>query len=158
MKHLTRAAAAAFITASALSAGAALAAEDPAFGYWLVESKRAIVEIGACDGAPAEACGKIVWMLEPLDEAGAPKTDVKNEDPALQSRPLCGLPIIGDFEKTAPGEWEDGFIYDASEGDLYDAYMEMQDDGSLKVRGFVGVSLLGKSQIWTRETDARGGC
>ena len=129
---------------------------DPAFGLWLTEAKTAIVEIGACDGD--KACGTVVWLETPLDEAGAPRTDSENPDESLRSRPLCGLTVVGDFVREAPGSWEDGFIYDGKEGDTYDAFMEIQNDGALKVRGFIGVSLFGKSQIWTRVEDARGGC
>lgn len=133
----------------------AIAADDPAFGLWLTENKRAIIEIGPCG---EKACGKIVWMAEPLTADGQPKVDAKNEDPALQSRPICGLPLIGDFERSGPGAWDDGFIYSPQEGETYTAYLEAQPDGTLKLRGYIGLPILGKSQIWTREADNRGGC
>lgn len=155
MKKTTLAAAAA--ATLALAAGPALA-EDKAFGLWLTESKRVIVEIGPCDGAPSNACGKVVWLVEPTDDKGAPRVDEKNPEESLRSRTLCGLPVVGDFKKASDGSWEDGFIYDAGEGDMYDAYLEPQDDGTLKVRGYLLISALGKSQIWTRVDDNRGGC
>lgn len=135
--------------------GLAAATDDPAFGLWLTENKRAIIEIGHCGEM---ACGKIVWMQEPLTADGQPKTDTKNEDPALRSRPVCGLPLIGDFERSAPGAWDDGFIYSPQDGDTYTANLAAQPDGTLKLRGYIGLPILGKSQIWTRESDNRGGC
>ncbi len=136
-------------------AGQAVAADDPVFGYWLIESKRAIVQIAPCG---EKACGEIVWLLEPNDESGQPKTDVKNEDESQRSRSVCGLEMLGDFAKEDEGSWEDGTIYNGEDGKTYNAFMEMQDGGDLKVRGYVGISLIGKSQIWTRETTDRGGC
>lgn len=138
-----------------VAAGPGLAADDPAFGLWLSENGRAIIEIGPCAD---RACGKIVWMAEPLTPEGKPKTDRNNDDPALQARPICGLPLVGDFVAGGPGAWNDGFIYDPESGDTYTAFLAAQPDGTLKVRGYVGVPLLGKSQIWTRAADTRGGC
>ncbi|MCI4665530.1 MAG: DUF2147 domain-containing protein [Neomegalonema sp.] len=143
---------------SLFAASPAAASDDPAFGYWLTENKRAIIQIGPCADDAAKACGAIAWMLEPVDAAGKPKTDSKNPDAKLRDRPLCGLVVFGNFKKDGPGDWEKGFAYDAAKGDLYDAYMEIQKDGKLKVRGYMTISLLGKSQIWTRVPDARGGC
>lgn len=150
-------AAVALIAVSSMS-GRADAADDPAFGYWLTESKRAIVKVDACAGAPDQACGTIVWMLEPNDDSGQPRKDASNPEEGLRERPLCGLAIVGDFEKDKPGAWENGFIYDPVEGDTYSAWMESKSADELKVRGYVGVSLLGSSQIWTREASDRGGC
>ena len=149
LRHLIVAIAFAAIAAPALSA------DDPAFGLWLVESKSAIVEIAPCGD---KACGKIVWLEEPNDANGAPKVDTQNPDEAKRSAPICGLSMLGDFSPEAAGEWEGGFIYDANDGSTYDANITLKDDGALEVRGFVGVSLFGKSQTWTRVEDARGGC
>lgn len=143
------------VLAGLTAAGAARAADDPAFGLWLSENGRAIIEIAPCAD---KACGKIVWMKEPLNAEGKPKIDKNNSDSALASRPICGLPLVGDFVKGAPGEWNDGYIYDPESGDTYTAFMIAQPDGTLKVRGYVGISIIGKSQIWTRQPDNRGGC
>lgn len=135
--------------------GSAQAAEDAAFGLWLTETGSAIVKIDACGDS---ACGEIVWLEVPLGDDGAPMKDTLNPDPDKQVTPICGSIMLGDFEKTADGEWEDGFIYDAASGKTYSSLMEVQDNGSLEVRGYVGVSFLGQSQIWTPVEDDRGGC
>lgn len=138
-----------------LAASSALAADDPAFGLWLVEAKTAIVEIAPCGD---KACGKIVWLEEPNDANGAPKVDTQNPDEGNRSNPICGLAMLGNFAQDSEGEWESGYIYDASDGSTYDAKMAVQEGGTLEVRGFIGVSLFGKSQTWSRVEDARGGC
>ena len=141
--------------AFSLAATPALAADDPAFGLWLVEAETAIVEISPCGD---KACGKIVWLKEPNDANGAPKVDTQNPDESKRSTPICGLAMLGDFSQGGEGEWEGGFIYDASDGSTYDAKVALQEEGTLEVRGFVGLSLFGKSQTWSRVEDKRGGC
>ncbi len=131
------------------------AAAADVFGFWLTESKKAVVQITPCGQS---ACGNVVWLAEPNDEAGKPKIDKNNPDAALQSRALCGMAMIGDFSNDGNGEWSSGFIYDPEGGDLYKSKMRLTEEGNLYVRGYVGIPLLGKSQVWTRETSNRGGC
>lgn len=147
--------AAAAMLAGVAGYGVAQASEDPAFGLWLTETGSAIVKIDACGES---ACGEIVWLETPLGDDGAPMKDTLNPDPEKQTATLCGSVMLGDFEKKADGEWESGYIYDAASGDTYSSLMEIQDDGSLEVRGYVGVSFLGRSQTWSRVEDDRGGC
>lgn len=126
--------------------GAALAASP--YGQWLTEGGKSRVEIAECDNS---LCGKIVWLAEPLDEAGQEKLDKNNPDAALQSRPILGLALLNGFvpgdEKTV---WVDGEIYNPEDGETYSCTLTLQDDGTLKVRGYVGLPLFGKTQIWTR--------
>ena len=48
------------------------------------------------------------------------------------------------------GQWEDGDIYDPKSGKTYSCVIKMQKDGSLHVRGFIGISLLGRTTLWTK--------
>ncbi len=130
--------------------------KDAVFGTWLVENRNAIVQIAPCGD---RACGNIVWLAAPRDEAGAAKLDFRNTDASLQARPICGMPMIGDFTyDSGSNRWNDGFIYNPEEGKTYKSTMHVREDGSLYVRGYVGVSMFGKSQIWTRTADNQGGC
>jgi uncharacterized protein (DUF2147 family) len=131
-----------------LGAGGATAEAKGIFGLWLTENGRAAVEILPCAGT--SACGRIVWLKEPNDETGKAKLDKNNEDTALRSRPLCGLEMIGNFKRLSDEEWEEGFIYNAEDGDTYNSKMKLQGEDKLSVRGFVGISLFGKSQVWTK--------
>ena len=140
---------------AALHAGGVRAAGDPVFGFWLIETQRSIIEITTCGGS---ACGKIVWLKEPLDEEGQPRTDHLNSDDDLRGRPLCGIEMISGFRGSNPGTWSDGSIYSPNEGKTYSASMKVRDDGTLKLRGYVLLPLFGKTQVWTREAGDRGGC
>lgn len=121
---------------------------DPVHGFWLTENQRAIVEIRPCG---ATVCGRLAWMAEPNDADGKPKTDVADNT-------LCGLELIGSFMQSRPGSWSDGYIYNPRDGGRYSAWLEVKDRDRLEVHGYVGLSLFGKSQIWTRLADSRGGC
>ncbi|MFQ5565207.1 MAG: DUF2147 domain-containing protein [Paracoccaceae bacterium] len=138
-----------------LHAGGVRAADDSVFGFWLIESQRSIIEIVPCGD---RACGKIVWLKEPLDEAGQPRIDKLNGDARLAGRPLCGMEMISGFSSDGPGAWKGGSIYSPREGKTYSASMKLGDDGTLKLRGYVLLPLFGKSQVWTRVADDRGGC
>ncbi|HLZ65271.1 MAG TPA: DUF2147 domain-containing protein [Aliidongia sp.] len=138
-----------------LLASPARAAGDDITGWWFDETKRAGILIQPCG---QQLCGKIAWLRAPLDDAGKEKLDTKNSDPKLKTRPLCQLPMIGGFNKAGEREWEDGWIYNPEDGDTYKSRMVLQDDGALRVRGFIGVPWLGKSQIWTRPPEPLTEC
>ncbi len=131
------------------------AAAADVFGTWLTENQKAVVEITPCGDS---ACGNIVWMAEPNGPDGQKKKDVNNPDAALQGRTICGMPMIGEFANDGGNEWSGGFIYDPEGGDVYKSKMRLTEEGNLYVRGYVGIPLLGKSQIWTRDTANRRGC
>jgi uncharacterized protein (DUF2147 family) len=114
-------------------------------GLWLVEAKDAVVDIQPCGD---RLCGTVVWLKEPRPN-GSVRLDDKNPDPTQRARPVCGLKLLYDFKPAGPNEWDDGHIYSADEGATYSAKMALLDANTLKVRGFVGISLFGKSQVWT---------
>ena len=128
-------------------APAAMAANQGVTGAWLVEDGKATVDIEPCG---ASVCGTIAWMKNPLNDAGKPKTDIHNSDPAQQDRKLCGMQILWGFSKDSDGAWSGGQIYDAEHGKTYSSNIHVQDDGTLSLRGYIGLSIFGKSQVWTR--------
>ena len=119
-------------------------------GKWLNEDKDAHIEIFMKGD---KFFGKIVWIKIPIDpETGKPKLDKHNPDPELQKRPSLGLELLTNFVFD-DDEWEDGEIYDPKTGKTYSCYMEFPDEDNLdnlKIRGYVGISLLGKTTYWTR--------
>lgn len=116
-------------------------AASPLEGYWLTENQRSVIQIEQCGDS---LCGKVHWIIE-----GGMQFDEKNPDEAKRNTPMCGLQILWGFEKDDETEWEDGKIYKADDGDTYDSEMELQDDGTLEVKGYIGFSFIGKSQDWT---------
>ena len=120
-------------------------------GLWATEEEKSHVEIKACEGDENKLCGTIVWLKEPLNDEGEPKTDRNNPEKALQERQIIGLPLMADFEKTDdPNVWEEGKIYNPEDGETYSCVITLLKADLLEVRGYVGLPLLGKSQEWTR--------
>jgi uncharacterized protein (DUF2147 family) len=119
-------------------------------GVWLNADKDAHVEIYQQGN---QYFGKIIWMKEPIDPAtGKPKLDVLNPDVSLQSRPKMGLVLLSNFVFD-DDEWTDGEIYDPKSGKTYSCYMEFEEENdlnTLKIRGYIGVSLVGKTTYWTK--------
>ena len=135
----------------ALALFAAPAAAEPgALGVWATEEEKSHVEIYACG---EQLCGRIVRLKEPLNEEGTEKLDINNEDSALNDRPIVGLEIMTGFVASGERKWKKGRIYDPENGKLYKCKMELTEAGTLKVRGFIGISLLGRTAIWTRVAD-----
>ena len=121
---------------------------DDILGIWLNEDKDAHVEIYKIDG---KYNGKIIWLENPIDDdTGEPKLDDENQDESMRTRPVMGLLLLRDFVFDED-EWEKGKIYDPKNGKDYSCYMEFKDDkDNLKVRGFIGFSMLGRTTYWTR--------
>jgi len=125
------------------------AADATPVGTWLTERGGADVKIANCGG---KLCGSIVWLKEPLNARGQPKIDSKNPDESLRSRKILGVPLLTDFVRSSDGSnvWQDGLIYNPDDGKTYKCTLTLVDDHTLRVRGYVGISLLGKTQTWTR--------
>lgn len=139
--------AAACVTGLILAAGAVRAGEPEVTGWWFDQSGQAGIRIERCGD---RLCGTIRWLREPLAPSGGIRTDIHNDDPARRGQPICGLQILGNFRPDEPGEWVGGWIYNPEDGETYKSTMRLTEAGTLRVRGYVGISLLGKSQTWTR--------
>ena len=73
------------------------------------------------------------------------------------NHPWLGLEIIRGMKQDAdkPEKYVDGTILDPRDGKVYKANMTVTPDGqTLVVRGYIGISLLGKNQYWTRLPDS----
>jgi len=115
-------------------------------GTWTNEEGKANFEIYKCGN---KLCGKIVSLKEPLLD-GKPKTDINNPDEKLQSRPLIGLEFLKGFTYDGNNKWDEGTIYDPLSGKTYSCYMKMSSKDKMEVKGYIGISLIGRSQNWTR--------
>jgi uncharacterized protein (DUF2147 family) len=133
---------------------AAASAAQPV-GLWLDASGRAAIDIEPCG---EQLCGQIAWLKTPLDARGAAKTDIHNQDVAQRGRPLCGLKLLAGFNPDGDSAWSDGTIYDPEKGATYKSNMHVQPDGTLRVRGYIGISLLGRSETWTRPAATLNNC
>lgn len=124
------------------------AAENPdaILGIWKNSTGKGYIQIYKQKG---KYYGKITWLQNAKDVNGQVKTDKRNQDPALRSKPLIGLVMLYNF-KYDEGEWVDGHIYNPQDGKEYKGSMKLKDNNTLIVRGYVGFTFIGKSDIWTR--------
>ena len=121
-------------------------AQDRIEGLWFNDIKDAKIQIyKANDG---KFYGKIVWLKEPT-KSGRPKVDDKNPKKELQNQPIVGLQILKGFHKDGEDGYEDGTIYDPTNGKTYDCKMTYKGK-TLSIRGYVGISLFGRTTIWER--------
>jgi uncharacterized protein (DUF2147 family) len=120
--------------------------KDAILGKWINSTGEAHVEIFK---KADKYNGKIVWLKTQKDEKGIVKTDLKNPDPALRSRPILGMEMLRDFVYD-DGKWTDGKIYDPKSGKTYSCNMNIKENGDLNMRGYIGVSLLGRTEVWKR--------
>ena len=118
---------------------------DDIIGVWLDEEKEGKIEIYKKGDT---YYGKIIWLKEPR-ENGKPIVDSENPQAELRNRPILGLVILSDLVFDGE-EWEDGEIYDPNTGDTYSCYVALESQNRLKLRGYIGFSLVGRSSYWTR--------
>lgn len=120
--------------------------KDDVLGKWINPSGEGQIEIYKKGD---KYFGKLAWIKEPNDEKGKPKTDLKNPNADLRSKPILGLEILKDFV-FEDGKWTDGTIYDPKTGKTYSCNLNIKNDGQLNIRGYVGISLIGRSESWKR--------
>jgi uncharacterized protein (DUF2147 family) len=66
-----------------------------------------------------------------------------------KNKPLLGLNIMTGLKKDGD-EWSDGEIVDPRNGKVYSCYITLVNENKLKIRGYMGFSLLGKTKYWKR--------
>lgn len=121
--------------------------QDITKGTWFNEEKTAKVQFYLTG---EKLFGKIVWLKDPLNKEGKPKSDQFNPDPKSKNNTLIGLVFLKNFEKKSENKWENGKIYDPNNGKTYSSEMHLVNSKLLNVRGFVGISLLGRTSKFTK--------
>ncbi len=124
---------------------------DAVIGKWLVEDKSGVIEIYKCG---KKYCGKTIW-IKPTPDAPDPsvKLDVHNPDPKKRTEKLLGKTTLwGLTFDPEDKEWEDGSIYNSRNGKVYRCRVTMDSQNKLKLRGYIGISLIGQTTVWTRKT------
>lgn len=119
-------------------------------GVWVNDLGDGAVEIYICQDKANRLCGRIVWLKEPLNAQGVPKRDRYNPKEAMQNRPICGLPVLGNLARESDGGFDSGWIYDPKAGKSYSAAIRLAQRDQLVVTGYLGMKFMGKSFTWTR--------
>ena len=136
---------------SAVTATTAMAQTDSPVGTWQTiddhtGKPKALVQI--TQDSNGELSGKVI---KGLDANESPDRRCTACTDARKDQPILGMTIINDMKKDGDG-WDHGQILDPENGKIYKCKMHLEDGGNkLVVRGYIGVSLLGRSQTWIRQ-------
>ncbi len=97
--------------------------------------------------------GELVGMIEKLiREPGQDPNPLCTECPdEKKDQPVQGMTILWGLEQDDE-EWNGGFILDPDNGKTYRSELRVTDGGEkLEVRGYIGFSLFGRTQVWIRK-------
>jgi len=116
--------------------------ETDILGGWVNQAGDGIIEIKQQEGYYV---GIIMGSTD-----GKDRKDVNNSDPERQSKSLLHVKVMDEFVYAGNLKWEDGWIYDPNNGNTYSCEMTLIDHKTLKIRGYIGITLFGRTEIWTR--------
>lgn len=134
-------------------------ASDEIKGYWYSADNASIVQIFK---PKTKFQGQIIWLDEPLyakgeKGAGKPKVDRENPDKKKRKVPIIGLGMLSGFTYDKGDKaWNSGTIYDPEHGKTYKCEIRIEKDvrahsgKRLTVRGYIGLPVLGRTEIWYR--------
>ncbi len=129
-----------------LKSSAGIAQADRIEGMWYNAEKSGKIQI--YKAKDNKFYGKIIWLKEP-NRDGKPKLDMHNSDESKRSQPELGLVVLAGFNKSGDRMYEDGTVYDPTNGKTYSCKITYKGD-HLDIRGYVGISLLGRTTQWTK--------
>jgi uncharacterized protein (DUF2147 family) len=135
---------------AALASMSAIAAVSPV-GLWKTIDDntgkvRSIVRITQSNG---EYKGTIEKLFRSPDQEQNPVC-TKCSD-ARKGKPIIGMTILTGLRADGDDEFAGGEIVDPENGKTYSSKLTLDEDGrKLEMRGFIGVSLIGRSQTWVR--------
>jgi uncharacterized protein (DUF2147 family) len=120
---------------------------DKLIGLWLPSNEKARIKV---EKIGDKYYGRIVWLKEPKDEDGNEKVDKNNPDESMRTVRLLGYRMLKDFSYKGKNKWEGGTIYDPENGSTYNCTIVLIDENTIDVRGYIGVSMFGRTDTWKR--------
>ena len=129
------------------------AGQNNILGTWNTDGGDSRLEFYRCGD---KICGKIIWLKVPnyIDSNDGPvgitKVDRKNPDPALRNRPILGLQVMKGLVAKGDNRWGNATCYDPETGKSYKCKMRLVSPDRLELRGYIGISLFGRSFGLTR--------
>lgn len=114
--------------------------EDGILGEWWSEEKDGRVKFYKYKDGTFR--GTLTWSKNP-------RADTENDNPKLRSRSIIGIILMWKL-RYQDGEYEDGYVYNPEDGNVYRVDIKAIAHDKLEVRGYMGISLFGQTQVWTR--------
>lgn len=106
--------------------------------------KRSIVNLSVSDGTLK---GTIVKVFKQSGDTGK----CSKCPGSFKDKPIKGLQFIWGLKQKDPNTWTDGKILDPKTGKIYNAKIMLKGT-KLYVRGYIGLSMLGRTQVWVRNS------
>lgn len=123
-------------------------ADSPA-GLWRTiddktDKPRSLVRIKEANGVVTATVEKGLLKTDKGDRVCTKCQDDRKD------QPIIGMEIVRDMKRNG-GRYDGGTILDPDNGKTYKCIMKLNEAGdALEVRGYIGISLIGRSQIWQR--------
>ena len=123
---------------------------DPALGVWKTIDEKtnqpsSLIRLEEKNG---ELIGTVIELIP---TSGEPLiTHCRLCKGERKDKPIVGMVIMNGLKKEKAGYWSGGEILDPEEGDIYKVKIATDDGKTLKVRGYIGISLIGRTQVWVR--------
>ncbi|HNY63333.1 MAG TPA: DUF2147 domain-containing protein [Bacteroidales bacterium] len=120
--------------------------------YWVPKpNSHLATKVRVYRTAKGEYEGRVIWFNEPNHKDGTPKLDRYNPDPKLRNQRADQAVILRGFTyNPQTKEWVGGEVYNPEDGRSYRCKLKFHDDKTLRVRGYVGVPLLGRTLYWKK--------
>ena len=142
----------ALLTGLVLSTSSLFAADDIAGTWRSIDDKtgfsKALIEIKKSDNGVYQ--GKIIKILP--RPGYTPKTHCQDCPAPYKGAPILGLTLLDGMKQKNATEYEGGTILDPLSGKIYKSKIKVSNNGKrLRMRGYVGVEVFGRSQTWIRD-------
>jgi uncharacterized protein (DUF2147 family) len=118
---------------------------DEILGVWLNAQQDGFIRIYKNEN---NFEGAIVGSPNPEDTN---RVDINNPNPQLRNQLLKGLVILNGVNFAGNNQWTKGQVYDPNNGKTYQCVLELTDHKNLSVRGYIGIPLFGRTEVWTRK-------
>ena len=123
---------------------------DPVLGVWKTIDEKtnqpsSLIRLEEKNGEPS---GLVTELILTPGEALITHCNLCKDE--RKGKPIVGMIIMKGLKRGAPGNWSGGEILDPEEGEIYKVKIAMVNDKTLEVRGYIGIPLLGRTQIWVR--------
>ncbi|MBU3627185.1 DUF2147 domain-containing protein [Polynucleobacter sp. JS-Safj-400b-B2] len=121
---------------------------DPAVGVWKTISDKtnapsSFIKIEEVNGALE---GTVIKTFPQPNETPLVYCTLCKD--TRKDKPIIGMKILSELKRYKPGYWSDGKILDPEEGEIYQVKIGTEDGKKMEVRGYIGVPLLGRTQVW----------
>jgi uncharacterized protein (DUF2147 family) len=123
---------------------------DPVLGIWktIDEKTNKPSSLIRLDEKNGELIGVVTELIPTPGEALVTHCNLCKDE--RKGKAIIGMVIMKGLKRVGQGSWSGGEILDPEEGEIYKVKITMVNDKTLEVRGYIGIPLLGRTQLWVR--------